>query len=251
MKTCSKPLLASMVTAVVLASQATVFAEPVGPAPKFTGIMGIVDMKIADERCKVVCPLSNKGATPLNVTYTFSKWNGSAWSPFKTGNTVIPAKGEVTIAIIVPRTKEVQRVRLDVSATGHISVAKELKMRAQKEKVYVLQYKTRGSVQIAYQYERTTSALIGQGVNAKMAEAKALGFETKRKTDTTTYVVGANAYRTYAYAKLDTWKEKTFVTKEERDTFKRNLYKLVPAFTANKQDPTKYGGSLLTKDSER
>lgn len=243
MKTFNKPLWASMVGVVVLASQATVVAEPVGPAPKTTGIMGFTEMNV-DESGKIISPLFNQGAKPVNVSYTWSKASGSVWIAIKTGHIEIPAKNQVNIAIRVPRTNEVQRVKLEVTAVGHIPVARELKMRAQKEKVYVLQYKTQSWVQIDYQYQRTTSELIGQGVNAKMAEAKALGFATKRKTGTTTYVAGANAYRTYAYAKLDDWKEKTFETKEERDAFHRQIFKVVPSYTND-------GPGLNTKLIER
>jgi hypothetical protein len=241
MTTFIKPLLAAMFGVVALASPATVFAEPVGPAPKTTGIMGIVEMKV-DESGKIISPLTNSSAKPLSVSYVWTKWNGSSWEFIKTGSIAIPAKDRVVIAIRVPRTNAEQRVRLEISAFGHISVARELKMRAKK--VYVLQYKTRDWVQIDYQYQRTTSELIGQGVNDKIAEAKALGFATKRKTDTTTYVVGANAYRTYAYAKMDDWKEKTFETKEERDAFHRKILKVVPPYTND-------GPGLNTKLIER
>jgi len=218
-----------------------VFAQPVGPSPKTTGVMGIVEMKV-DEPGKIISPLTNAGATPVSVDYTFSKWTGNAWSAIKTGHIVIPAKDKVNVAIVVPRTKEVQRVRLEVAAVGHISVARELKMHAKK--AFVLQYKTRGWVQIDYQFQKTTSELIGQGVKAKMAEAKALGFETKQKTDRTVVVLGTDSYRTYAYAKLDDWKEKMFATKEERDAFHRNIFKVVPSYTND-------GPGLNTKLIER
>jgi len=163
------------------------------------------------------------------MTYTFSRWDGGAWKPIHSGTAVVPAKGSRTVGVTVPRTNEAQRVRLDVSAAGHVSVAREIKLHARR--VYVLRYKTPGWVQIDYQFQKTTSELIGQGVNAKMAEAKALGFETKRKTDRTVVVLGTDSYRTYAYARLDDWKEKTFATKEERDAFHRKILKVVPSYT--------------------
>ena len=112
------------------------------------------------------------------------------------------------------------------------------------KKVYVIQYKTRGWVKIAYQFQKTKSELIGQGVNGKMAEAKALGFATKREIDKTTVLFGTDSYRTYAYAKADRWHEKTFKTKAERDAFKRKIYKIVPSYTNN-------GPGLNTKELER
>jgi len=98
-------------------------------------------------------------------------------------------------------------------------------------KVYVLKWKTRGWVQIAYQFQKTTSELIGKGVDGKMAEAKALGFGTKKEIETTTVLFGTNSYRTYAYAKRDKWKEKTFNTKKERKEFLQALLKVVPSYT--------------------
>src|SRR5205823_1484421 len=78
MNTFSKQLLASIVGVVVLASQAIVFAaDPVGPSPKTTGVIAIAYLA-ADEAGKAIAPLANSGATPVPVTYTFSKWNGSA-----------------------------------------------------------------------------------------------------------------------------------------------------------------------------
>lgn len=241
MRTFTKSLLASLVGIVVLASQATVFAQPIGPSPKTTGVMGIVDMKV-DESGKIICPLSNTSAKSITASYKFTKWNGSAWAPVSSGSTEIPAKGNVNIAIRMPRTTEDQRVRLDVSAVGHISVALELKMR--EKRPYVLQYKTRGWVKIDYQFQKTTSELIGNGVNAKMAEAKALGFTTKKETEMTVVFVGTNSHRTYAYAKMDEWKEKAFATKEERDAFHRKIFKVVPPYTND-------GPGLNTKLVER
>ncbi len=241
MKTFSKPLWASLFGVVVLASPATVFADPVGPSPKVTGAIDFGKM-IVNEQGNISYPIINNGGTPLKMTYTFSRWDGSAWKPIHSNNTVIPAKDSLTVGVTVPRTKEQQRVRLDVSAVGHVSVAREIKLHAKR--VYVLQYKTRGWVQIDYQFQKTTSELIGQGVNARMAEAKALGFETKRKIERTVVFVGTDSYRTYAYAKLDDWKEKTFETKEERDTFHRKILKVVPSYTND-------GPGLNTKLVER
>ncbi len=241
LKTFSNLFLASLVGVVALTSQTPVFAGGVGPSPKITGIIDIAEMKV-NELGRIDFPLTNKGATNVQATYTLSKWNGSAWSTLKTRTITIPAKGRDNQFFVVPRTNEAQRVRLEVSAPGHISVAKELKMHAKR--VYVVRYKTQGWVQIDYQYQRTTSELIGQGVNDKIAEAKALGFATKRKTDMTPYVVGANAYRTYAYAKADNWHERTFNTKAEQDAFNRKLYKVVPSYTND-------GPGLNTKLVER
>lgn len=221
-------LLTSLVGVVGLTFQTTVFAQGVGPSPKITGVIGIAEMK-ANELGRIDFPLTNKGATNVQVTYTISKWNGSAWSVLKTRNLTLAAKGTDNQLFVVPRTNESQRVRLEVSAAGHISVAKVLTMKPKK--VYVVRYKTQRWVQIDYQYQRTTNQLIGQGVNAKIAEAKALGFATKRKTDETPYAFGANAYRTYAYAKADNWLERTFNTKAEQDAFHRNILKLVPPYT--------------------
>ena len=236
-------LLTSFACLVGLSSQATVFAQPVqvGPSPKTTGIIEIGEMK-ANELGRIDFPLTNKGATSVQVTYTISTWNGSAWSALKTRNITLPVRGTDNQFFVVPRTKESQRVRLEVSAPGHISVAKELTMHAKR--VYVVRYKTQRWVQIDYQYQRTTNELIGQGVNDKIAEAKALGFATKRKTDETTYVFGANAYRTYAYANADSWHEKTFNTKAEQDAFNRKLYSVVPSYTND-------GPGLNTQLSER
>lgn len=102
---------------------------------------------------------------------------------------------------------------------------------AKAEKVYVLKFKTRGWVQIDYQFQKTTNSLIGQGVNDKLAEAKALGFGTKRKVEHTPVLFGTDSYRTYAYAKRDNWKEKTFSSKAERKEYLKTLLKVVPSYT--------------------
>jgi hypothetical protein len=224
MKTLCKLLSASLVGVVVLATQTTARAEPVGPSPKTTGVIDFGKL-VVNEEGHISYPILNTGGTPLTVTYTFSRWDGGAWKPIRSNTVVVPAKSSWTAGVTVPRTKDAQQVRLDVSAVGHVSVAREIKLHP---KVYVIRYKTGGWVQIDYQFQKTTSELIGQGVNAKMAEAKALGFETKRKIDRTVVAFGTDSYRTYAYAKLDDWKEKTFATKEERDAFERSLVKVVP-----------------------
>jgi hypothetical protein len=100
-----------------------------------------------------------------------------------------------------------------------------------KAKVYVLKWKTRGWVQIAYQFQKTTSELIGKGVDQKMANAKAYGFSTKKHTDMTTVIFGTNSYRTYAYAKRDNFKEMTFNSKAAREAYLRALLKVVPSYT--------------------
>lgn len=220
-------LLTSLVGIVVLTSPTTVIAQPVGPSPKIAGVIGIAEMK-ANEAGRIDFQLTNSGPS-ANVTYTISKWNGTGWSALKTRTLTLVGKGQDNQNFVVPRTNEVQRVRLEVSAPGHVSVAKEMTMHAKR--VYVVRYKTQGWVQIDYQYQRTTNELIGQGVNDKIAEAKALGFATKRKTDETTYAFGANAYRTYAYAKADNWHERTFNTKAEQEAFNRKLYSVVPSYT--------------------
>jgi hypothetical protein len=241
MKTFSKALWAGLFGVVAMASQATAFADPVGPSPKATGVIDFGKM-VVNEQGNISYPIINNGGTPLKITYTFSRLDGGAWKPIHSSDIVIPGKGSLTVGVTVPRTKEVQHVRLDVSAVGHVSVAREIKLHAKR--VYVLQYKTPGWVQIDYQFQKTTSELIGQGVNAKMAEAKALGFETKRKTERTVVLVGTDSYRTYAYARLDDWKEKTFETKEERDAFHRKILKVVPSYAND-------GPGLNTKLVER
>jgi hypothetical protein len=223
-----RSILLALVGAVGLASPAAVFAEPVGPSPKITGAIGFGKL-VVSEAGNISYPILNHGSTPLKMTYTFTKWNGSTWNAFHSNTTVIPAKGSLTVGATVGRTKDVQKVRLDITATGHASVAQEITIGAKK--LYVVRYKTNGWVQIDYQYQRTTKELIGQGVNDKMAEAKAFGFATKRKTDETTYVVGANAYRTYAYAKADNWHERAFNTKAEQDAFQRQILRVVPSYT--------------------
>lgn len=111
-------------------------------------------------------------------------------------------------------------------------------------KKYVLKWKTRGWVQIAYQFQKTTNQLIGKGVDGKIAEAKALGFGTKKEIETTTVLFGTNSYRTYAYAKRDKWKEKTFNTKAERKEFLKALLKVVPSYTND-------GPGLNTREETR
>src|SRR4051812_20846965 len=98
-------VMVATVLGMSLTSQTTVFAQPVGPSPKITGIIGIAEMKV-NELGKIAFPLTNKGATSVQVTYTLSKWDGSAWSALKTHTITILAKGTDNQFFVVPRTKE-------------------------------------------------------------------------------------------------------------------------------------------------
>ena len=111
-------------------------------------------------------------------------------------------------------------------------------------KVYVLKWKTRGWVQIDYQFQKTTSQLIGKGVDDKIAAAKAYGFGTKKEIEKTTVLFGTDSYRTYAYAKRDNYKEKTFNSKAAREAYLRALLNVVPSYTND-------GPGLITREETR
>ncbi len=241
-----KTLVPTLVATFALATQSLSLAAdpvPVGPTPSKTDVIVVTHIK-ADADGDIKATISSKSSTVLSATYKISRLIGGNWSQIKTGTISIPAKKTSDFGLgRVQRTKEEQKIRLDVTvANPKLSSARELSMHPKK--LFILKYKTRGWVQIAYQFQKTTSELTGQAVKAPAAEARKLGFQTKIKTDTTTVLFGTDSYRTYAYARMDNYTVKTFETTDERDRFKRMIYKVVPSYTND-------GPGLISQEEEK
>jgi hypothetical protein len=242
MKTFRSIVAAVALTAVAFPS-ACVLADPVGPSPSHTDVFSIVHIfanNKGDFEALVMC----KSTPPIVATYRVLLENGtSGFTAIKEGTVTVGKNKSGSIQTNFKRTKGPQTLKLEISSNTPKAFTSR-KVEVSSEKVYVLKYKTNGWVQVAYQFQKTTSELIGTAVQKPAADCRKLGFKTRIRSEHTPVLFGTDSYRTYADARLDDFKEKTFDTSAERDKFERALYKLVPSFTDS-------GAGLYTKKSSR
>jgi hypothetical protein len=218
-------------------------ADPVGPTPAHTDVFSIVHI-FANNKGEFDALVMCKSATPVVGTYRLMLENGTGgFVKIKEGPVAVAKNQSTSIQATFKRTKGPQTLRLELSSTSPKAFTSR-QVQVSSAKVYVLKYKTSGWVQVAYQFQKTRSELIGTAVQKPAADCRALGFKTRTRSEHTTVIFGTDSYRTYADARLDDYKEKTFDTKSERDKFERSLYKLVPSFTDD-------GNGLITRKSER
>ena len=243
MKTFRTILAAAAALAAVAVHSAPLAADPVGPSPSHTDVFTVAHI-FANNKGTFEALVMCKSTTPIVATYRLLLENG-------TGGFVTIKEGTINVAKNQPgsiqtnfkRTKGPQTLKLEISSTTPKAFTSR-QVQVSSSKVYVLKYKTNGWVQVAYQFQKTKSELIGTAVQKPAKDCRALGFKTRIRSEHTTVIFGTDSYRTYADARLDDFKEKTFDTAAERDTFERSLYKLVPSFTDA-------GTGLSTKKSSR
>ncbi len=239
MKT-STAILAAVI-ALTVGQSARAF-DPVGPTPSHTDLFTVAHI-FANDKGTFESLVTCKSTTFVAASYKLSLKSGTgAFAVIKEGTVSVAKSKPVNINANFKRLKGPQTLKLEISSPSPKAFASR-EIHVSSSKVYVLKYKTNGWVQVAYQFQKTTSELIGQGVKEPAAKCRKLGFKTQTRTEHTTVLFGTDSYRTYADARLDEFKEKTFDTEKERDKFERELYKLVPSFTDA-------GTGLTTKKSE-
>jgi hypothetical protein len=239
MKTCTAMLAA--VIALTVGQPAWAF-EPVGPTPSHTDLFSIPHI-FANTKGTFEALVKCKSTTPVVATWRLFLENGSGgFVKIKEGSLTLAKNTAGSVNADFNRSKGSQTLKLEVTSTSPKAITTR-QVTVSSSKVYVLKYKTNGWVQVAYQFQKTTTELIGTAVKKPEAECRALGFQTRTRTEQTTVLFGTDSYRTYAEARLDEFKEKTFDSAAERDKFERKLYKLVPSFTDA-------GTGLTTKKSE-
>ena len=227
----------------VVASQSPLSADPVGPSPSHTDVFSIVHI-FANNKGTFEALVTCKSPTAVVGTYRLFLENGTAgFVKIKEGPLAAAKNESTSIQATFKRTKGPQTLKLEVSSTSPKAFTSR-QVQVSSSKVYTLRYKTSGWVQVAYQFQKTKSELIGTAVQKPAADCRKLGFKTRIRSEHTTVIFGTDSYRTYADARLDDYKEKDFDTKSERDKFERALYKLVPSFTDD-------GNGLITRKSER
>jgi hypothetical protein len=228
--------------AAVAIQSSRVSADPVGPTPAHTDVFSVAHI-FANNKGVFEALVMCKSTSPVAASYRLLLQNGTgSFVKIKDGALTLAKNQSASIAANFTRTKAAQTLKLEVSSNSPKAFASR-QVEVSSSKVYVLKYKTNGWVQVAYQFQKTTSELIGTAVKKPAADCRALGFKTRTRSEHTTVLFGTDSYRTYADARLDDFKEKTFDTKSERDKFERSLYKLVPSFTDA-------GTGLTTKKSE-
>ncbi len=226
-----------------LAAQSAVLpADPVGPTPAHTDIFSVVHI-FANNKGAFEALVQCKTTSPVAATYRLLLENGTGgFTQIKEGTLTLAKNKPGSIQTTFKRSKGPQTLKLEVSSTTPKAFTSR-QVSVSSSKVYVLKYKTNGWVQVAYQFQKTKSELIGTAVQKPAKDCRALGFKTRIRTEHTTVLFGTDSYRTYADARLDDYKEKTFDSKGDRDKFERSLYKLVPSFTDA-------GTGLTTKKTE-
>jgi hypothetical protein len=239
MKTCTA--IVAAVIALGLGQSVQAF-EPVGPTPSHTDLFSIPHI-FANNKGTFEALVKCKSTTQVVATWRLFLENGSGgFVKIKEGSLTLAKNTAGSVNAEFNRTKEAQTLKLEVTSTSPKAITTK-QVTVSSSKVYVLKYKTNGWVQVAYQFQKTTSELIGTAVKEPAAKCRKLGFKTQIRTEHTTVLFGTDSYRTYADARLDDFKEKTFDSAKERDKFERDLYKLVPSFTDA-------GTGLTTKKSE-
>jgi hypothetical protein len=239
MKTCIA--IVAAVVALTVGQSARAF-DPVGPTPSHTDLFSIPHI-FANSKGTFEALVKCKSTTPVAATWRLFLENGSGgFVKIKEGNLTLANNTAGSVNAQFNRSKGAQTLKLEVTSTTPKAITSR-QVTVSSSKAYVLKYKTNGWVQVAYQFQKTTSELIGTGVKEPLAKCRKQGFQTRTRTEHTTVLFGTDSYRTYGEARLDEFKEKTFDTAKERDKFERDLYKLVPSFTDA-------GTGLTTKKSE-
>ncbi len=234
------PIIATVIALTV--GQTVQAFEPVGPTPSHTDLFTVAHI-FANNKGTFEALVMCKSTSPVVASYKLSLKSGTGiFAVIKEGTVTLSKTKPGSIKADFKRLKGPQTLKLDVTSTSPKAFASR-EIHVSSSKVYVLKYKTNGWVQVAYQFQKTTSELIGTAVKEPAAECRKLGFKTRIRTEHTTVLFGTDSYRTYADARLDDFKEKTFDSDKERDKFERKLYKLVPSFTDA-------GTGLTTKKSE-